>query len=150
MSFSKSTHLIYPKINIISVAKICVLTSVIDSTSTKNVRSISSVNGIFGDHKVKRMRRTERIRRSQAPPLALAAGGLNDQAISLLPQIFFNHLLVPLFKRHSQPLFCSGEVSAIVAVYVQWLPSPPNKPAQTVNEAVCRQGVCNFQMYSSC
>ena len=29
MSFSKSTHLIYPKINIISVAKICVLTSVI-------------------------------------------------------------------------------------------------------------------------
>ena len=29
------------------------------------------------------MRRTERIRRSQAPPLALAADGLNDQAISL-------------------------------------------------------------------
>ena len=30
MSFSKSTHLIYPKIDIISVAKICLLTSVID------------------------------------------------------------------------------------------------------------------------
>ena len=30
MSFSKSTHLIYPKIDIISVAKICVLTSVIN------------------------------------------------------------------------------------------------------------------------
>ena len=33
MSFSKSTHLIYPKISIISVAKICVLTSVIYSES---------------------------------------------------------------------------------------------------------------------
>ena len=67
-----------------------------------------------------------------------------------LPQIFFNYLLVPLLKRHSQHLFCSGEVSAIVAVYVQWLPLPPNKPAQRVNEAVCRQVIRDFQMYSSC
>ena len=37
MSFSKSTHLIYPKINIISVAKICVLTSVIDHVITYDI-----------------------------------------------------------------------------------------------------------------
>ena len=46
MSFSKSTHLIYPKINIISVTKICVLTSVI-SPIISNLFNLCIETGVF-------------------------------------------------------------------------------------------------------